>query len=111
MHEHRGEPALSGSVVDGVRVIKMAARQFEFDPARVVVKKGEKVRLEVTSEDVTHSIAIRNYDVDRRLGPGRTEVITFTADQPGGHHFHCSVPCGKGHEDMHGELIVVESGE
>ena len=110
-HGHCGELQPSGKIVEGIRVVKIVARQFEFDPSIIVVKQSEKVRLEVTSEDVTHGIAIENYDIDRRLGPQKTELITFTADKPGRHHFHCSVYCGAGHVDMHGELVVIEESE
>lgn len=48
----------SGELKDGVRVVEVKARQFEFEPETIVVRKGEKVRLEVTSEDVKHGIAI-----------------------------------------------------
>ena len=98
----------SGKVVDGVRVVAVTARQFEFDPSTIVVRQGEKVRLEVTSEDVTHGIGIEAYDIDQLLPPGETKEIEFTADKTGTHHFHCSIYCGKGHNEMHGELIVLE---
>jgi len=99
--------ALSGILKDGVRVVKMTARQFEFIPNKVVVKQNEKVRLEVTSEDVQHGIVIEEYDINRTVNPGKTETIIFTADKPGKHHFHCSVYCGEGHSEMHGELLVL----
>jgi heme/copper-type cytochrome/quinol oxidase subunit 2 len=101
------ELPLSGTVVGGVRVVGVAARQFEFVPGKVVVAEGETVRLEVTSMDVTHGIAIVNYDIDRKLEPGKSEAITFKADKAGRHRFHCSVFCGAGHGSMQGELIVV----
>lgn len=108
MFERREALEPSGKLEEGVRVIKMAALQFEFEPSTIVVHQGETVRLEVTSEDVTHGMDIEGYDIDRTLEPGKTEVITFTAGKPGRHHFHCSVYCGKGHGDMHGELIVIQ---
>lgn len=109
-HEKEGSSNIepSGVLKDGQRVVKVKARQFEFDPSKIVVKKGEKVRLEVTSEDVTHGVNIEAFDIDRQLEPGKTEVITFTADKAGQFHFHCSVYCGKGHSDMHGELIILD---
>jgi len=100
-------PELTGRVVEGVRVVRVAVRQFEFDPAKIVVREGERVRLELTSEDVNHGIVIEDYGVDRKLLPGKTELVEFTADKPGTHHFHCSVYCGSGHGDMHGELVVL----
>lgn len=106
---HDGVPELSGDLVNGVRVVDVAARKFEFAPATIVVRQGENVRLRVTSEDVTHGIGIEAYGIDRKLEPDSTETIEFTADRPGRHHFHCSVYCGTGHGDMHGELRVLSS--
>lgn len=102
------EATLSGTVSDGVRVVRITARKFEFDPGRIVVREGEKVRLEVTSADVTHGIGIPEYDIGRRLDPGKTEAIVFVAGEPGLYHFHCSVYCGAGHAEMRGELLVLE---
>ena len=107
-HQDSSNMELSGVLKDGQRVVKIKARRFEFEPNRIVVKKGEKVRLEVTSEDVTHGINIEAFDINRELKPNKTEIIDFTANQAGPFHFHCSVYCGKGHSDMHGELIVLE---
>lgn len=101
------KPALSGMLKEGVRVVKMTARQFEFVPGTVVVRQNEKVRLEITSEDVQHGIMIEEYDIKRILNPGKPEEITFTASEPGRYHFHCSVYCGEGHSEMHGELVIL----
>lgn len=98
---------LSGELDNGVRIVKIKARRFEFDPGTVVVKAGEKVRFEVTSEDVVHGIGIKDFDIDRKLKPGETETINFKAEKPGNYHFYCSVYCGDGHGDMHGELIIL----
>ena len=107
-HADSSDMQLSGTLKNGQRVIEIKARQFEFEPSRIIVKKGETVRLEVTSEDVTHGISIEAFDINRELKPAKTETITFTANKAGQFHFHCSVYCGKGHSDMHGELIVLD---
>lgn len=101
---------LSGTVEDGVRVVEMTARQFAFDPSTVVVETDQPVRLEVTSEDVTHGIDLEGFGIDKHLPPKKTVTIEFTADKPGQHHFHCSVFCGKGHDKMHGTLVVRDPG-
>jgi ABC-type nickel/cobalt efflux system permease component RcnA len=46
-NSHNDQP--SGVIRDGETVIEVKARQFEFDPDRIVVRKGETVRLKVTS--------------------------------------------------------------
>lgn len=101
----------TGALKDGVRVITMKARQFEFDPSTVVVNQGETVRLEVTSQDVTHGIDIEGYDIDKRLPPDTKVTITFAAEKAGQHLFHCSVFCGKDHDEMLGTLVVLEPGK
>jgi heme/copper-type cytochrome/quinol oxidase subunit 2 len=110
-HAEHGRPAtsedLSGSVQDGVRVIQITASRFKFEPNRVVVAQGEKVRLEVTSTDVPHGIMIHEMNIERRLEPNKTEAVDLTADKAGTFHFHCSVWCGEGHDRMHGELVVL----
>lgn len=109
-HPHGGDDSTtrepSGNLQDGVRVVEVKARQFEFEPSTIVVNQGEKVRLEVTSQDVTHGIAIEDMGIDRELPPNETQSIAFTAEKAGRHHFHCSVYCGEGHSDMHGELVI-----
>ena len=105
------ESSLSGNLKNGVRVVTVKARKFEFDPARIIVEKGEKLRLKVTSEDVAHGIGIPAFDITRTLKPEKTEVIEFQPDKAGTYHFHCTIYCGSGHDQMHGELVVRESDE
>lgn len=97
----------TGKLENGVRVIEMTAKRYEFIPSTVVVNQGDKVKLLVTSLDVTHGIKIKGYDINRRLPPHKTQTIEFTADKPGTHPFHCSVFCGFGHWHMRGKLIVL----
>lgn len=100
----------SGQVQDNVRVIKVEAQKFVFIPNTIVVVSGEQVRLEVTSTDVTHGIAIPALNIDRKLEPNRTEIITFTAGAEGSYPFHCSVFCGLGHFGMNGRLEILPAG-
>jgi cytochrome c oxidase subunit 2 len=86
--------------------IKMIARKFVFVPNSITVQKGELVRLVITSEDVDHGIAIKEFDVDQIIKAKQTKVVEFTADKEGKFEFFCSVFCGDGHPDMVGELIV-----
>jgi len=101
-----------------VNGISMTAYYWSFEPSTITVKKGETVRLVITSVNnmmpmmpmmfPNHGIDIHDYDIDYTLPVGETVTIEFVADKTGEFHFHCSVYCGIGHEDMHGELIVEE---
>ncbi len=99
---------LSGNLEDGVRVVEITARQFEFAPSRIVVRHGETVRFEITSQDVMHGFGIATLEIEETLPPHETVTIEFTADDPGIHHFHCTVYCGEGHDQMYGEILVLE---
>ena len=85
---------------------KITAKQFEFVPSTIEVSKDDQVRLIVTSVDVPHGFAIREYGINKRLEPGQPVTIEFTADKVGTFTFYCSVSCGPGHTSMKGQLIV-----
>lgn len=98
----------SGEVINGVREIKVTAKQWEFIPNPIVVKKGEKVRLKITSTDVAHGFALPDFGINKVLNSGQEVTVEFTADKAGRFGFFCSVQCGIGHSGMRGELVVVE---
>ena len=54
----------------GVREFTMTAKNYEFDPGVITVKKGEKVRLIITATDRDHGIKIEGYDIDQVLKKG-----------------------------------------
>jgi len=99
---------LSGQVVDGAREVKVEAKQWAFSPNRIVVKKGEKVRLVVTSMDVKHGLGIEAFNINQELPPHQPQTIEFTPDKAGEFEFHCTVFCGAGHGEMKGTLVVQE---
>ena len=90
----------------GVKEFDMIARQWAFEPSTIIVEEGDKVRLNIKTEDVTHGFAIFEFGVNERLEPGKTTIVEFVADKKGEYVFFCSVSCGKGHGDMKGKLIV-----
>ncbi|MEM0481494.1 MAG: cupredoxin domain-containing protein [Nitrososphaerota archaeon] len=96
-------------------VFYVTARQWVFEPAEFVVKKGEKVTFIVTSSDVVHGFMISGYNIDTVVQPGEFVKITFVADKVGVFEIRCSVYCGEpllnsgaGHWLMKGVLKVVE---
>ena len=89
-----------------VKEFNVTAFQFGFDPSTIVVNNGDIVRLKVTSRDVTHGIAIRDFDVNEVIEPGKIATIEFTANKTGNFTFYCSVYCGSGHREQKGTLIV-----
>jgi|GEM_PF-897011 len=88
------------------RAIRVTAKRWEFVPAEIRVKKGERVVLEMTSADVEHGFNIPDLNINRTLTPGTTERIDLAPDKAGRYEFSCSVFCGRGHFGMRGTLIV-----
>ena len=94
------------STTGKVKEFKITAKQFAFEPSTIEVNKGDKVRLIVTSTDVPHGIAIKEYGINERLDVGKPVTIEFTADKQGSFTAFCSVFCGSGHGNMKGKIIV-----
>lgn len=92
--------------IGDVKEIFVTAKQFEFTPNPIKVKKGDKVLLHVKSIDVTHGFQIPEYDINKPIKPGETVDIEFIADKPGTFTVYCSIFCGEGHPRMRGQLIV-----
>lgn len=84
----------------------MIAKQWSFEPGNISVKQGDTVRLRVKSVDVTHGIAIPDFNVNKSLTPGETVTVEFVADKKGTFTFFCSIFCGVGHANMKGTLVV-----
>ena len=97
-----------GQPAEEPRVIEVLAKRFTFEPARIEVKEGERVRLVLKSADGVHGIEIKKFKVNKRIPRGGEPVtIEFVASAAGEYPVLCSEYCGKGHEDMKGTLVVV----
>ena len=99
-------PQPSAAPSNGVKEFKVEAKSWEFLPDTIEVKKGDKVRLLVTSLDVPHGLSIPEYGINERLDPGKTVTVEFTADKTGSFTAFCSVFCGAGHSKMGGQIVV-----
>ncbi len=107
--ESRGQSyELSGRIEEGVRIIEVKASRYKFEPDPIVVKLGDKVRLVVTSADVTHGISISEFKVNLSIPVGKTKQVEFIADKEGKFSAYCSVYCGPGHSRMQANFIVIK---
>ena len=116
-------PANTSQADQGVQVIEVTAKKYEYTPSPIHVKLGAKVKLRITSLDKTHGFKINLYPdgSDAKGGPGLVfsanedcfkiekgtpMVVQFEARSLGTHSFHCCNRCGIGHSGMKGKLIV-----
>jgi len=89
-----------------VKEFEIIARNWEFEPSTIEVNKGDLVELHVMSVEGTHGFALPDFGVSERLIVNRDVHVEFVADKKGTFPFACSVPCGRGHGGMRGQLIV-----
>jgi len=89
------------------RTIEVVAKRFAFEPARIEVTEGEKVRLVVKSGDGVHGVEIKKFKINKKIPRGGDPVtIDFVASSAGEFPILCSEYCGDGHDDMKGMLVV-----
>ena len=80
----------------------------KFLPETVTVLKGDKVKLILNNTDqMDHGLAIDAYGISKVVKAGETITIEFVADKAGVFEFYCTFPCGPGHSQMTGQLIVL----
>lgn len=96
------QTALTGEVKE----FTMTAKRFEFVPNTITVSQGDRVKLTITSTDVTHGFNLPAFGINERLEPNKKVEVEFVADKTGTFTFTCSVPCGSGHGRMSGQLVV-----
>ena len=71
------------------------------------MKKGQKVRLRILAEDVTHSFQLLHLGLDS--GPiftGKSKLIEFVPSKIGTFPFYCNTRCSVRHENLMGLLTV-----
>ncbi len=99
---------LIAPVVHAQEVIKITAKQFEFIPSEITLKKGVPVVLEFTSADRLHGFDCPGLNIRTDIESGVVNTIKFTPDKVGSFPFHCDNFCGSGHGKMKGTIIVKE---
>jgi cytochrome c oxidase subunit II len=91
---------------DETRVIPIHAKRFEFEPKEVRLPRGDRVVLELTSEDVKHGFFSRPLHFDEDVEPGKTTRIPIEATTPGTYTVICDRYCGSGHGNMKMTIVV-----
>lgn len=90
------------------RVIEITAKRFAFSPNQITIKKGETVKIRLTSEDVTHGFFMRALKIDEDIEPGKPTEITLTPQSAGTFTTICDHFCGANHGNMNMTIMVVE---
>ena len=91
-----------------IKKVKMYARNWEWTPNEIRVKKGTRVIIDFISEDASHAFELKAYKIKVSLPQDKRGQVDFVADKVGTFRWRCSRPCGNGCAKMTGKLIVME---
>ena len=83
-----------GSLKGGVRVFEIAVTDAGFEPSRLKIQKGEKVRFLVTRKtDSTcaKEIVIKQHAIEKKLPLGETVTVEFTPKASGEVRYACGM--------------------
>ena len=100
----------TAAVVDEapVKKVKMYARNWNWTPDEIRVKKGTRVIIDFFSEDTNHGFEIKAYKIKVNLPQDKRGQVEFVANKVGTFRWRCSRPCGNGCAKMTGKLVVME---
>ena len=101
-------PAAEHAQPRGERIIRITAKNWDFSPGDIVLKKGQTVVFELTSQDRVHGLGIEDFRFHAEIVPGQVTRVRFTPDRTGTFDFECDEPCGMGHDEMIGTVKVVD---
>ena len=90
------------------RIVTVTAEDWSFTPATILVKKGEKIQLSIEGITGAHGYAIPELGINVGVNPGETVLVDLPTDTAGEFAVRCSVPCGSGHRDMTGTIVIEE---
>lgn len=83
-----------------VRTIEVHVRRFAFQPSEITVKRGETVQLKLISDDVPHSLLLKDFGINQTITKNKPVEVTLTPKQAGTFHGQCGRFCGSGHGNM-----------
>ena len=104
------------------RSFTITGRKYGYDPPIIRVNQGDRVRIRLVAQDVTHGFYLEGYNLDAKARPEdptfwvrdpskkedyrETQEISFVASHTGSFHYRCSVTCGYMHPFMNGLFVV-----
>ncbi len=95
----------TGNIVE----INITANKNKWNPTLITVKAGDTVKINLINEDpYDHGFAIEAFGINKRMFAKQETSIEFVASKIGDFPFYCSVPCGEGHFEQTGHLIVTD---
>jgi cytochrome c oxidase subunit 2 len=88
--------------------VELVVSSEGFRPKVISVRKGDAVRLSISSADGDHCFALDAWRIEKRVRAGRPTVVDVVPEKAGTFPFHCCLETGAAAEREHGRLVVTE---
>ncbi len=88
------------------KTIRITTDNWNFSPSMITLKKGEKVTVKLVGKAGIHGFAVPELGINQRVEAGKTVEVEILTDRTGTFSFFCSIPCGQGHRDMKGSIVI-----
>ena len=94
--------------IQALDVLSLRLRQPPIEKPVIEVSKGDQVVFRLKSSDVVHGFSFKDFGIIITDGiqPGKTTLVSFSANKVGTFTFSCNAICGDNHQNMQGTLIV-----
>ncbi len=97
---------LAASLATAQERLKVEASKGGFKPKVVTLRKGETLRLVLTTADEEHCFAVDALRIEKRIVPGKATEVDLTAEKAGSLPFYCCLEPSR--EALRGRIIVTE---
>jgi cytochrome c oxidase subunit 2 len=87
-------------------VVEIMASHQGFQPSTVTLRRGEPVRIVLSTADDVHCFAVDAFRIEKRITPGRTTTFDFTPDRSGSFPFYCCLESGRAAVVERGHLEI-----
>ncbi|HVR69428.1 MAG TPA: cupredoxin domain-containing protein [Vicinamibacteria bacterium] len=88
--------------------IEVVASRQGFSPRVVNVRKGQPVRLLLSTSDGEHCFALDALRIEKRIVPGRATVLDLTPERSGTYPFYCCLESGAAADRENGRLVIID---
>lgn len=90
------------------RVIRVTSENWKFTPNVIRAKKGENITLSLQGLSGLHGFSVPDLGINVPVMQGKTVTVTLPTNKSGTFGLRCSIPCGQGHLDMRGTIVIEE---
>ena len=88
--------------------VEVVASRQGFKPRVINVRKGQAVRLLLSTSDAEHCFALDALRIEKRIVPGKATVLELTPERAGTFPFYCCLESGEAADRENGRLVIID---